>query len=147
MSIMQRFVGAITAAKATINDLIAGAATVDSLQVTGSLSTTGLASGSAADAITAHSGGGQANAVALTKQVNRISTVAAANDSVKLPPSAPGLQIAVVNGAASNSMQVFGAGTDTINGAAAATGVAQGAGLTAIYVCPVAGKWFQLLSA
>lgn len=101
----------------------------------------------AADALTAHSGGTQAAALLLSAAINRISTVAAANDSVKLPVSVAGMSIAVINGAASNSMQVFGSGADTINDVATATGVAQAAGKTASYYCPVAGKWYRLLSA
>lgn len=99
------------------------------------------------DGITAYASGGQTNARALTAAINRISTVATAADSVKLPPSEAGMVIYVVNGAASNSMQVFGAGTDTINDVATATGVAQAAGKSAVYVCPVAGKWYRTLSA
>ncbi|WP_332116063.1 hypothetical protein [Azorhizobium caulinodans] len=102
---------------------------------------------SAATTITAFAGGGQASATQLSKGVNHVTTVATAADSVKLPASAPGLVVHVINGAASNSMQVFGAGTDTINDVATATGVAQAAGKSATYVCPVAGKWYRVLSA
>jgi hypothetical protein len=38
-------------------------------------------------------------------------------------------------------MQVFGAGTDTINGIATATGVSQGVNTNATYVCTTAGNW------
>lgn len=102
---------------------------------------------SAATSITAAAGGGQSGATALTKGINHVTTVATAADSVKLPASAAGLVVHVINGAASNSMQVFGAGTDTINDVATATGVAQAAGKAATYVCPVAGKWYRILSA
>jgi pyruvate/2-oxoacid:ferredoxin oxidoreductase alpha subunit len=97
--------------------------------------------------ITAAAGGTQAGARALTKTINHVTTVATAADSVKLPSSEVGMVIHVVNGAAANSMQVFGAGTDTINDVATATGVAQAAGKSATYVCPVAGKWYRTLSA
>ena len=99
------------------------------------------------DAITAAAGGGQSGAYQLTATISRVATVATAADSVKLPPSEAGMVIQVVNGHASNSMQVFGAGTDTINDVATATGVAQAAGKAATYVCPVAGKWYRVLSA
>lgn len=99
------------------------------------------------DNITAHSGGTQAAAYQLTKQINRVATVAAANDSVALPAAVAGLEIQITNDAAVNSMQVFGSGTDTINDVATATGVAQAAGKSAIYSCPVAGKWYRTLSA
>jgi hypothetical protein len=115
--------------------------------VGGALTLTGLLTAGSEDAITAFVGGGQASARALTKTVNRISTVASAADSVKLPAATAGLVVVVVNGAAANSMQVFGAGTDTINDVATATGVAQAAGKTAVYACPVAGKWYRALSA
>ncbi|MBZ9939147.1 hypothetical protein LB518_22815 [Mesorhizobium sp. BR1-1-16] len=97
--------------------------------------------------ITAYAGGGQTNARQLVASVNHVTTVATAADSVKLPASVVGLVIVITNGAASNSMQVFGAGTDTINDVATATGVAQAAGKSAIYSCPVAGKWYRNLSA
>lgn len=89
---------------------------------------------------TAFSGGGQGSAVALPSMINRVSTVAAQGDSVKLPPSAVGLAIMVLNRGA-NPMQVFGAGTDTINGIATATGISQGVNTTATYVCSVSGNW------
>lgn len=90
--------------------------------------------------VTAFAGGGQGSAVALTALINRVSTVATAGDSVKLPASAPGLAITVINRGA-NPMQVFGAGTDTINGIATATGISQGVGTAATFVCSVAGNW------
>lgn len=121
---------------------VTGAATVGGDHTVG-----GFEQYSAADALTAYAGGGQTNALQLTKGVNRISTVATAADSVKLPASVPGRIVFVINGAASNSMQVFGAGTDTVNDIATATGVAQAAGKSAVYICPVAGKWYRILSA
>lgn len=102
------------------------------------------------DAIAAHAGGGQTSATALTTTINVVSDVASAADSVKLPLAAAGAKVYVVNAHASNSMQVFGDGTDTINGVATATGVAQAAGKSATYVCvksAPAGKWFRVLSA
>lgn len=86
------------------------------------------------DAITAHAGGGKASARALTCRFNNITVVATAADSVLLPPGLVGLEITIVNSGA-NSMQVFGAGTDTINGVATGTGVAQAAGATVVYRC------------
>ncbi len=47
--------------------------------------------------ITAHAGGGQASATALTTEKNFVSTVASANDSVKLPATVAGLEIQVFN--------------------------------------------------
>ncbi|WP_024873150.1 hypothetical protein [Tolumonas lignilytica] len=101
----------------------------------GQLPTTSYTNG-----ITARAGGGQSSAIQLTTNINRVTTVATAGDSVKLPASAPGLQIIVVNSGA-NSMQVFGAGTDTINGVATATGISQMPNSVYNYVCTVAGTW------
>jgi hypothetical protein len=61
---------------------------------------------------------------------------------VSLPPSQVGLRIVVIN-AGANPMQVFGAGTDTINGIATATGVSQSPGTVGTYTCIVAGNWIQ----
>lgn len=90
--------------------------------------------------ITAFATGGQTSAVALTALINRVSTVATQGDSVKLPAATPGLAITVLNRGA-QPMQVFGAGTDTINGIATATGISQGINTTATYVCTVSGNW------
>lgn len=99
--------------------------------------------------LTALAGGGQTGATLLPAAINEVTTVASGNDSVMLPLAAPGMVLHVVNAAASNSMQVFGnsAGSDTINGTAGSTGVAQAAGKSATYFCPVAGKWYRNLSA
>lgn len=99
--------------------------------------------GNAANALTAFAGGGQASATQLAAGINRVTTVATIADSVKLPAATAGAQIVVIN-AAANSMQVFGAGTDTINGVATATGVAQMGNSLVIYVCAVAGSWVEL---
>ncbi len=107
--------------------------------------------GSVVTGLTALPGGGQSGATLLTGELNRVDTVATAADSVALPaPAFVGQQVTVVNNAASNAMQVFGSGTDTINGVATATGVSQAAGKTAIYRAVSVGTaaaWFRLLSA
>jgi hypothetical protein len=91
--------------------------------------------------LTAHAGGTQAAALALTAGVNYITTCATAGDSVRLPTSVAGLTVEVVNAGAASS-QVYGASTDTINNVATATGVPVAAGKTGYYRCTVAGKWF-----
>jgi hypothetical protein len=105
------------------------------------LSLVGLFGESASDSLTAHAGGGQASALVLTSELNRVSTVATSGDSVALPVSFAGLTIIVEN-AGANPMQVYGAGTDTINGVATATGVSQMASSVVIYTCYTAGAWF-----
>jgi hypothetical protein len=97
--------------------------------------------------LTAFAGGGQTSALQLSGDMAEVTTVATAADSVRLPPALPGRTFCLVNAAASNSMQVFGYGTDTINGVATATGVAQAAGKSATYFCCAAGNWYRVLSA
>jgi hypothetical protein len=99
-----------------------------------------------ANNLTAHAGGTQAAALPLTASINVVTTVATAADSVRLPASAPGMQITVTNNGA-NAMQVYGAGTDTINGIATATGVSQSVGSTVVYRSVVAGNWIANLVA
>ncbi len=101
----------------------------------------GLFSESFTDNITAHAGGGQASAVQLTTELNRVATVTTAADSVKLPASVAGLTIVVTNHG-SNPMQVFGLGTDTIDDVAAATGVSHMQNSMVIYSCYTAGAWY-----
>jgi len=96
---------------------------------------------SAQDLITATAGGGQAGAYQLNAQISRISTVATLGDSVMLPPSAPGLDLLVINHGA-NAMQVFGNGTEVIDDQASGTGVSQMANSLVIYCCATAGKWY-----
>lgn len=106
--------------------------------------------GGATDAVTAFAGGGQTSATQLTGVAANVTVVATAADSVKLPLAQAGMFFALTNQDAADSMQVFGAGTDTINGVATATGVAQAAGKSALYFATTsapAGKWFRILSA
>lgn len=93
-----------------------------------------------ADSIVAHAGGGQANATQLTADMNRVITVATAGDSVALPASQAGMLVGVIN-AGANPMQVYGLGSDTINGVAAATGVSQMQNSVVYYSCTTAGVW------
>lgn len=96
---------------------------------------------SVADSLVAHAGGTQAAALPLTAMLNRIITVGTAADSVRLPPSQPGMCVTVINDAGANSLTVYGAGTDTIDAVATATGNALAAGHRGEYVCVTAGKW------
>lgn len=106
--------------------------------------------GSTQNNITAQADGTKANATQITAAKARVTTVAGAADSVKLPPGYPGLEVTLMNSGA-NSMQVFGSGLDTINDVDTATGVAHGNGLSGIYTCydVVAGVgiWGRTLSA
>lgn len=108
-----------------------------------------LGLGAAVTGIVAHAGGGQANATPLLPGVSLVTVVATAGDSVSLPLASLGLVCTVTNGGA-NSMQVFGAGTDTINGVATGTGVALAAGASAVYRCTVpapGGNWIRFVAS
>lgn len=98
---------------------------------------------SGASGLTAHAGGTQAAALALTAAINSVGTVGTIGDSVRLPTSVAGGICVVINDAA-KALQAFGASTDTIDDVATATGVQVPGKSTAVFWCPVAGKWYQL---
>jgi hypothetical protein len=78
---------------------------------------------SAGEAITAVAGGGFANATQLTARYNRVTTVATAADSVKLPPVVVGESVFVANDAAA-ALAVFPfLVTDGINAIAAGSAI------------------------
>lgn len=95
----------------------------------------------AANNITARAGGGQALATLLGAAINRVTAVATAADSIALPVSVAGLWVVLINSGA-NALQLFGSGTDTINGVASSTGVSVASSKTFMAFCPVAGVWF-----
>lgn len=64
--------------------------------------------------ITAHAGGGQGSAVAITKDIVEISVCATGGDSVKLPAAVAGLQILIMNHGAA-AADVFPDTDDDIN--------------------------------
>ena len=105
----------------------------------------GFSTETALNGITAHSGGGQASATPLPAVINRVTTVAAAGDSVLLPAAAPGLSITVANATTTNAMSVYPSGSDVIN--AAATSFSVAAAKTATFYCTNAGQWHTILSA
>jgi len=97
--------------------------------------------------ITAYAGGGQTNAVALTATYNRITTVATAGDSVKLPAAIAGSRTVVFNKAAANSLNVFPATGDAINALSANAAYALAATKGVEFICCVTGIWDTNLSA
>lgn len=107
-----------------------------------SLTATGLFTQAAEDSITAHAGGGKASATALSAVVNdhRVSVCATAGDSILMPPALVGQNHYVRNDGVA-AMQVFGQGTDTINGVATATGISHANAMGVWYVCTTAGNW------
>lgn len=90
--------------------------------------------------IIANPGGGQTNAVHLTSEFNKVTTVASAGDSVLLPPSRDGLQRFVVN-AGANTCNVFPSHGDEINAAGANTAYALAAGHNAVFRCVDDRDW------
>lgn len=104
-----------------------------------SLSTTSFVVGSSTDSITAHSGGGSGSATAIVSQTNRVATVAADHDSVKLPTSVGGMEVLIDNDA-TKIVDVYPAGSDTIEDSANPYSIPGGADVT--FISPVAGKWY-----
>jgi hypothetical protein len=96
--------------------------------------------------LTAHAGGGQAAATPLANAVNLIAVCATAGDSVILPPAMGGQTMWLANGGAA-AAQVFGTGTDTINGVAASTGISVAAGKSTVLMSAILGSWFAVVSA
>jgi hypothetical protein len=101
---------------------------------------------STVDALTALAGGGQAGATPITKDITRFTVVATGCDSSLLPAALAGRQVTVINSGAA-SMNVFPATGETIDAGAANAASAVANGKTATFHCPIAGKWFKLLSA
>jgi hypothetical protein len=101
---------------------------------------------SSVNGLTAFSGGGQGSALLVPAQFNRVTTVGAANDSVKLPPAVAGVQITIANAAAANSMNVFPATGEAINALGANAAYALAANKTANFYCMVAGQWHAIFA-
>lgn len=101
--------------------------------------------------IVATPSGTQASSVALSlgKGVHVVTTVASGNDGIKMERLATGsgYMTWVYNAAASNSMQLFGQGTDTIDAVATATGVAIAAARGRLMLDYAAGKWISFYGA
>ena len=115
---------------------------------TGNLAmTAGYFQPSNANALTAFAGGGQASALQLAKQINRVTTVGSAGDSVKLPVSVAGRIVYVINAAAANAMDVFPQTGDAINALPANTALSVAANKAVMFICAVAGTWNSILTA
>jgi len=99
-----------------------------------------------ANGLTALAGGAQAGTLIATS-ISRFTAVVTGADSAQLPVSTPGLQLTVVNAAASNSMNVFGQTGDKINALTANTAFAVAANKAATFYCCNAGQWHAILTA
>ena len=108
-----------------------------------SVSSSGINSLSVANALTAV-GTDRATSLVLSKEVNNITT-AGAGTGATLPAAVVGNVVIVFN-AGANAIKVYGNGTDTIDGAAAATGVTLTNAKRCAFVCVAANTFisFQL---
>jgi hypothetical protein len=102
---------------------------------------------SAANAITAFAGGGQGSATQLAKGVNRVTVVATAGDSVKLPAATAGKHVVVINADSAEAMDCFPASGEAINALSANTALSIVANKTVLFFCAVAGTWNSILTA
>lgn len=101
---------------------------------------------SLATGITAFAGGGQGSATQLTKEVNRVTTVATAGDSVKLPTAVAGMQVTVINDGAS-SMDVFPASGAAIDSEPTNSADAVAVGKVVTYYAISATLWRSQIGA
>lgn len=101
---------------------------------------------SSENSIIATGSGTQTSSYRITAHISRVTSVVTGADGITLPSALPGKSYVVIN-SGGNSMTVFGNGTDTINGTAGATGVAQSNTTIKIYFCPIMGAWFSFSSA
>lgn len=99
----------------TLNgDLVLGDAAADSLTINATTTYTDPVNYSNQTGITAFATGGQASATALTEEINNVTTVATAGDSVKLPAAVAGKHIHIKNSGAT-ALDIFPASADSID--------------------------------
>lgn len=103
------------AGTATFNGpIVLGDAAADSLTINSTTTYSEVVNYSNATSITAFAGGGQASAVALTEEINNVTTVATAGDSVKLPAAVAGAHVYVKNSGAT-ALDIYPASNDSID--------------------------------
>lgn len=112
----------------------------DDLTVNGTFTAAALNVDSVAPAITAKAGGGQDATLALSKNLNIVTTVATARDSVTLPAAVVGLRITIVNLGA-NTLDVFPYTSDSIDDVAVDSSVTIQPESTVTFNCYTAVKW------
>ena len=125
---------------------ITSVGTLTSLSVTGNISAgnvtvTSYHLRSVATSISA-AGTVQANATALTKEMNIVSTVAS-GAGVVMPTAVAGMVITITNTSA-NSLLVYPASGGTINSLAANAGFTQGTGATLQFIAPTTTQWYTV---
>jgi len=99
---------------------------------------------SVTNSITAGATQTQAGATALTKDINRVTTVGADNDGVKLPSAAARLEILIINDDAAQDIQIWPNTYDAIHGgsANAVDSNALGEGASRRYIAVDATNWY-----
>jgi hypothetical protein len=127
-------VGIMNGAPAVTLD-VTGAVTASTAVTAGTFLVT-----SVGDALTA-AGTTRADALALTAQINNVTT-AASGTGVILPAAVVG-QIVIIENAGANLIQVYGAGSDTIDGVAATTGVPLTNAKRCMYICVAAATYIS----
>ena len=91
--------------------------------------------------ITAYAGGGQTNAVLLTKTNSRVDTVASAGDSVKLMSTSLRKRYTVQNNHATNAMDVFPFPGENFIGLAVNVAISVPAQTQLVVYCYSKGEW------
>ena len=94
--------------------IVLGDAAADALTINATVTQGAPVNYSNATTITAFATGGQASATALTEEINNVTTVATAGDSVKLPAAVAGMHIYVKNSGAT-ALDIFPATSDSID--------------------------------
>lgn len=113
---------------------------VVALTTTGNIITSAYHISSVGNGLTA-TGTTQGDALQLADQVNVLSTVAAST-GVILPAAVVG-NIVYIENAGANAVQVYGNGSDTIDGVAAATGVPLTNAKRCMYICIAANTYIS----
>jgi hypothetical protein len=128
-----------TVAASTGNTAVGGTlAVTGAAAFTANITASAYLLSSVGNALTA-AGSTRADALALTKTVNNVTT-AASGTGVILPASAAGNIVTVFN-AGANAIKVYGAGSDTIDGTAGATGVTLTNAKRAMFFCVAANTY------
>lgn len=92
------------------------------------------------DNVVAHAGGGKALATPLKNGINHVTVCATSGDSLLLPFGRVGDECHVIHDGVALA-QIFGFGSDTIDGVPTATGVSLSAGKRCVFTCSAAGAW------
>lgn len=120
-----------------------GTELVDIIGLTWGTDTTGnLANTRTVDNAKTATGTTRADAYSITKVITRFTTVAASTGAVLPSATKPGAKYTIFNDGAS-ALTVYGAGSDTIDGTAGATGVALTNAKRCDYICVATGVWIS----